>query len=371
MFEGLRKKFSGFVEGLSKKEEQKEEQKEEEAPVMVQQQPQPSGPEPVQKDGQVAEAGQKSGKKITAGRKAPDVSIATKIRGTFLGRVRISEGDAEPFLDQLRLALLQSDVNYDVAERMIGELHSGLVGKELESRRLKQGISEEIRNTLMQVMAKNAGKDVVNMARAKKESGDRPFKILFLGPNGAGKTTTIAKIAYMLKSNGLSCAISASDTFRAAAIEQAAVHAKALGIPVVKGAYGADPASIAFDSVAYARAHGIDAVLIDSAGRQETNKSLIDELRKMVRVNKPDMCVFIGESIAGNSLLEQVKQFDSAARLDGIILTKLDVDSKGGNTLSILSDTSIPVLYFGTGEKYTDLIPYSAKFIVDSIMPNN
>jgi fused signal recognition particle receptor len=139
---------------------------------------------------------------------------------------------------------------------------------------------------------------------------------------------------------------------------------------VIKGAYGADPASIAFDAIAYAKAHALDAVLIDSAGRQETNKSLIEELKKMVRVNKPDLCIFIGEGIAGNALLEQVKQFDQATKLDGVILTKLDVDAKGGNTLSILSDTQVPVLYFGTGEKYTDLMPYNPQFVVDNIVPN-
>jgi len=165
------------------------------------------------------------------------------------------------------------------------------------------------------------------------------------------------------------CVVSASDTFRAAAIEQAVFHAKKLGVEVVKGAYGADPASVAFDAIAYARAHGADAVLIDTAGRQETNRSLIEELRKMVRVNRPDLCIFVGEGIAGNALLDQVKQFDEALKLDGIILTKLDCDAKGGNTLSILSETKIPVLYFGTGEKYGDLMPYDPEFVVNSIVP--
>ncbi len=390
MFEGLRKKFANFVDGLSKKEEQEDKRGKAEAEIVADAvaetaqghgeagpelqrqeaaQEQNGAPEAQQK---ATEAPRMAGNTREAQKqRAPDVSVATKIKGAFLGRVRISENDANPFLEQLRLSLLQSDVNYDVAERMVDRLRDGLVGKELESRHLKQGISDEIRDTLTLTLGKNPGKDMVEAAKAKKASGGGPFKILFLGPNGAGKTTTIAKIANMLKANGISCAISASDTFRAAAIEQAAMHAKALDVPVIKGGYGADPASIAFDAVAYAKAHGIDAVLIDSAGRQETNKSLIDELRKMVRVNKPDMCVFIGESIAGNSLLNQVKQFDAAAKLDGIILTKLDVDAKGGNTLSILSDTSVPVLYFGTGEKYTDLMQYSAKFIVDNIMPNS
>ncbi|MDE1855468.1 MAG: signal recognition particle-docking protein FtsY [Candidatus Micrarchaeota archaeon] len=295
--------------------------------------------------------------------------MTTKIKGAFLGKVKVSEKDAEPFLEQLRVALLETDVNYDVAERLVTKLHDNLVGKEVGTQNIQKELRNEIRNSLMQTLTKNSGIDILQRAREKKQKGEGPFKVLFLGPNGAGKTTTIAKMAHMLKSNGISCVISASDTFRAAAIEQAVIHAKRLGVDVIKGVYGADPASIAFDAVAYAKAHGLDAVLIDSAGRQETNKSLIEELKKMVRVNKPDLCIFIGEGIAGNSLLEQVKQFDQAAKLDGVILTKLDVDAKGGNTLSILSDTTVPVLYFGMGEKYTDLVPYNPQFVVDNIVP--
>jgi fused signal recognition particle receptor len=343
MFEGLKKKFSDFVEGLSRKEKQEEVK---------------------------AEGAEEQREERREAKKAPDVTLVTKIKGTFLGKVRIGEKDAEPFLEQLRIALLQTDVNYDVAEKLTAKLHENLVGKEIGAQEIAKGIRGEIRSSLLQVLSKNSGIDVLQLAKEKKRKGEGPFKILFLGPNGAGKTTTIAKIAYMFGSNGLKCVISASDTFRAAAIEQAAIHAKRLGIDVIKGAYGADPASIAFDAIAYAKAHALDAVLIDSAGRQETNKSLIEELKKMVRVNKPDLCIFIGEGIAGNALLEQVKQFDQATKLDGVILTKLDVDAKGGNTLSILSDTQVPVLYFGTGEKYTDLMPYNPQFVVDNIVPN-
>jgi fused signal recognition particle receptor len=344
MFEGLKKKFSDFVEGLSKKEEKEEKQEE------------------------AREAVKKKEEK-KAEEKAPDVSVVTKIKGAFLRKVKISDKDAEPFLEQLRIALLQTDVNYDVAEKIVNKLQSNLVGKELEAKEIQKSIREEIRNSLLQILTKNSGMDLMKLAKERKEKGEKPFKMLFLGPNGAGKTTTIAKIANMLRTNGLSCVISASDTFRAAAIEQAAFHAKKLGIDVIKGNYGADPASIAFDAVAYAKARGIDVVLIDTAGRQETNRNLIEELKKMVRVNKPDVSIFIGEGIAGNALLEQVKQFNEAAKLDGVILTKLDVDAKGGNTLSILSDTNVPVLYFGMGEKYTDLMPYDPKFVVDNIIP--
>jgi fused signal recognition particle receptor len=415
VFEGLRKKFSEFVDGLSKKEE-KEEKAEEKAELKVEEKRQepetkveakkeepkqaeirkpqveekkveakPIAPTIVKeiKKEQVQPKVEKFEKKEipvhTPARepevpkekpeKKPDVTLMTKIKGTFLRKVRISEADADPFLEQLRIALLQTDVNYDVTDRLVGALHKNLVGKEIESRDISKGVRQEIRGTILQILSKNTGMDVVKLAMERKAKGEVPFKILFLGPNGAGKTTTIAKLASMLSANGVRCVISASDTFRAAAIEQSAIHAKRIGVDIVKGTYGADPASVAFDAIAYAKAHGMDAVLIDTAGRQETNRSLIEELKKMARVNKPDLCIFIGEGLAGNSLLDQVKQFNEAVKLDGVILTKLDVDAKGGNTISILSDTTVPVLYFGMGEKYTDLMLYDPKFVVDNIVP--
>ncbi len=306
-----------------------------------------------------------------AQRREPKVSTVTKIKGFFLGHVKISEKDADPFIESLKLGLLQSDVNYDVAEKISDNIRNTLVGREVNSKNIEGDIRQGIRDSIMGVLSKSSGISILNRVREKGDANQLPYKILFVGPNGAGKTTTMAKIASMLISNGMSCVLSASDTFRAAAIEQTIHHANKLGVNVIKGTYGADPASVAFDAIAHAKAHGIMVVLIDSAGRQETNKSLIEELKKISRVTAPDLKLFIGESISGNALLDQVKAINEAVKLDGIILTKLDVDAKGGNTLSILSDTTIPILYFGTGEKYTDIMPYDPQFIVDNILPNN
>lgn len=355
MFEGLKKKFAEFVDSFSKKEEKKieEEVKAEEKKA--------TEPTPMTHT-QVLTAPKPAEKKA-------DVTLLTKIKSKVLGEAKISEKDIVPFLEQLKMSLLQTDVNYDVAEKIAAKMQGDLVGSKI-SGDISDGVREEIRKTLLGILSKNEGFDLLKLAQEKKAKRETPFKILFLGPNGAGKTTTIAKLASMLGGSGIRCVISASDTFRAAAIEQAAIHASRTGTEIVKGRYGADPASVAFDAIAYAKAHGIDAVLIDTAGRQETNKSLIEELRKMVRVNKPDLCIFVGEGIAGNALLGQVTEFDAVAKVSGIILTKLDCDAKGGNTLSILSETSIPVVYFGTGEKYTDLMRYDPEFVVDNIVPN-
>ncbi len=297
------------------------------------------------------------------------ISLETKIKGFVFGTVEIKEKDVKDILEEFKMALLESDVSYEVAERMVDTMQKKLVGSKVDSQNIEIEIRKIIRDSVSEVLSSNSNIDLVKMANSKKEQGNGPFVILFIGPNGAGKTTTMGKLASMMLKNGLTCVLSASDTFRAAAIEQTAIHAQRLGINVVKGTYGADPASIAFDAIAYAKARNIDVVLVDSAGRQETNKNLVEEMKKMVRVAKPDVKIFIGESIAGNALIEQVKTFDAAIKLDGIILTKLDVDAKGGNTISILSETTIPVLFFGVGEAYDSLMPYDQKVVLDNIVP--
>ncbi len=370
MFEGLKKKLAGFISSISKKEEveaKEEEKKIEEAKPI--EEPTTAKPASAEKKPKEKEEQKEEKEEAKEKRAEPKISATTKLKGIFFGEVEIKEKDVDSYLEELKLSLLQSDVNYEVSEKIVEQIKKNLVGSKVNSKNAQAEIAEKLRKSLSEVMSNKSNIDIVTLVKKKKEAGEIPFKILFVGPNGAGKTTTMGKIAYMLMNNGFSCVMSASDTFRAAAIEQTAIHASKLGINVIKGQYGADPASVAFDAIAYAKAHGIDVVLIDSAGRQETNRNLIEELKKMVRVAKPDLKIFIGESIAGNALLEQVKQFDEAVKLDGIILTKLDCDAKGGNTLSILSETSVPVLYFGTGENYQDLVPYNANFILDNIMP--
>lgn len=229
---------------------------------------------------------------------------------------------------------------------------------------------DKVRESMLSLLSNTKkGIDLEATIQDRIRGNEVPVKVLFLGPNGTGKTTTIAKIAYMLKHDGISCVISASDTFRAAAIEQTEHHANKVGVPVVKSTYGADPASVAFDAIAHAKSHGINVVLIDSAGRQETNKNLINEVQKIVRVAKPDITIFVAESTAGSALVNQIREFTNVAKIDGIILTKLDCDAKGGNALSIAKETGIPILFFGTGESYTSLIKFDPQFLVDNILP--
>ena len=196
------------------------------------------------------------------------------------------------------------------------------------------------------------------------DQSKEPYIILFCGINGSGKTTTIAKIAENLKKRGISCVIAAADTFRAASIEQIKEHGEKIGVKVISHEYGADPASVAFDAVKYAKKNFIDCVLIDTAGRMYTEKNLLREIEKIAKVCKPDLKIFVGESIAGNDAIEQIKSFDWAIGIDGIVLTKADVDEKGGTSLSVSYVSKKPIYYLGTGQAYDKIEPFDKeKFI--------
>ncbi|HQT45200.1 MAG TPA: signal recognition particle-docking protein FtsY, partial [Candidatus Micrarchaeota archaeon] len=196
----------------------------------------------------------------------------------------------------------------------------------------------------------------------------KPFKILFVGPNGSGKTTTMAKLANAFMKEGKTVVFAACDTFRAAAIEQLEVHASRLNVKVIKNQYGSDPASVAYDAVKHAQSNNIDIVLIDSSGRQDTNANLIAELKKMERVVRPDAKIYIGESLAGNAVIAQVSAFKEAIGIDGVILTKLDCDPKGGSAISITKATGVPIIFVGTGQKYDDIKKFKADEIADEMV---
>ena len=196
---------------------------------------------------------------------------------------------------------------------------------------------------------------------------EKPFVILFLGINGSGKTTNLAKMAYLLKQKGFSVALAAADTFRAASIEQIQEHAKKLNIPLIKHDYGADPSAVGFDAIKYAKSHHIDVVLIDTAGRMHTKTNLISEMEKICRITNPDLKIFVAESIAGNDATEQAKTFHEAIEIDGTILSKADVDEKGGTIISVSAITHKPIFYLGTGQNYKDLKLFNKEEYIESL----
>ena len=290
-------------------------------------------------------------------------TILTRIKGLVMPEVVIKEADVKSAIDDFELQLLEADVALPVAEFMKEDLRSKIIGKNTKYSELSNFVRDSLSSSLMDLLKQDAF-DLFEFIKSRK----KPVKILFLGPNGHGKTTTIAKFAHMLKKKGLTCVISASDTFRAAAIEQTSIHAERLGVTVIKHQYGADPAAVAFDAIKHAEAKGIDVVLIDTAGRQETDRNLIEQLKKISRVVNPDLKLFVVEGIVGNAVIEQVSQFNAAIPLNGVVLTKVDCDAKGGTVISIKKATGVPVLYLGTGQGYDDLIPFSSDFIISKIM---
>ena len=299
------------------------------------------------------------------------LSLSTRLKGVFSKEVKLGESDIDNFTDELMLTLLQSDVSYETTDKFINSLKETLKRSTFESRNIRGGVSDCVRSELSKVLKEGMPKEqLLHIVKGRLDAGMKPVSIMFLGPNGTGKTTTMAKIAYMFKKNGISSVFSASDTFRAAAIEQTSFHASKIGMPVIKGSYGADPASVAFDAIEYAKAHSSDTVLIDTAGRQETNKNLLNEIKKMERVAKPDITIYVGESTAGNRIAEQVAEFLKYIKIDGIILTKLDCDAKGGNAISLSDVTGLPIFFFGTGEGYEELMEFNPSFIIDSLVPN-
>jgi len=290
-------------------------------------------------------------------------SIKSSVLGIFAKEIKIEEADIRDFLSEFELALWESDVEQDTAAAIVENIRKELAGKKIGKKEdLSEFLKKEIRESLKKVM------NAETMDFWKKAGEKRPFKIMFLGPNGAGKTTSIAKLAYAFKQRGKKVVFASSDTFRAGSIEQIEKHAEKLGIRVVKHNYGADPAAVAFDAVKAAEAEKADAVLIDTAGRQETNKNLMQELKKIVRVVQPDLKIYVGESFTGQALIQQAAEFDKKIGIDGFILTKIDTDAKGGTAISLIHKLKKPIVFIGVGQEYPDLLEFRPEFIIDRIV---
>jgi len=297
-----------------------------------------------------------------------------KLKGAFSSLARsvsekkLSEKDLDEALFNFQLALMESDVAQSVVDSVTGDLKKQLLGISVERSKDVEGfVKDKLRGEVLSIFTKVGDVDVLARVKEAKSKGE-PFKILFLGINGTGKTTTVAKFANYLKKNGFSVVIAAADTHRAGAIEQVSEHANRISAKVVAQRYGADPAAVARDGVLYAKAHHVDVVLIDSAGRMQTNQNLMEEMSKIVRVVTPDLKVFIGDSLAGNDAVSQAELFSKYTGFDGAILTKVDADSKGGAALSIAFTTKKPILFLGVGQSYDDLKRFDAKSFADSLV---
>ena len=275
----------------------------------------------------------------------------------------IREKHLDNVMWEMELALLESDVAMEALEEMKAIIKKRLVGLRVENRAaLTPTIEKALKASLVELLSKTTFDPQILL-----EKRDGPLIIAFVGVNGTGKTTTIARITDWLKQNGKSVVLAASDTFRAGAIEQLELHAERLGCKFIKHQAGGDPAAVAFDAVEHAKAKHRDIVLIDTAGRMQTNSNLMDEMKKIKRVAKPDLIMFVGDSLAGNDAIDQAKKFHEAVGIDAVVLTKLDVDAKGGAALSISSAIGQPIAFVGIGQEYGDIMPFDATWIVERI----
>ena len=284
---------------------------------------------------------------------------------TKISKIKISEEDFEAYSNDLEMILLENNVAIEVSEKIIKQLRENIVGKEFLKKEIEGQIKDSLKDIIYKILIEPF--DIVEKIKDKKLSQNKPYIILFCGINGTGKTTSIAKFGNMLKEKKLSCVFAAGDTFRAASIEQLKKHGAKLDIPVISQEYGSDPASVGFDAIKYAEKNHIDVVLIDTAGRMHTEKNLMAQIEKVARVCAPDLKLFVGESITGNDIIEQIKSFNQSVSIDGIILSKADIDDKGGTALSVGYTTGKPILYLGMGQEYKDIQKFDKSKFVESL----
>jgi len=254
--------------------------------------------------------------------------------------------------DLLEEALIEADIDYELVEKIIDKLP-----KEVSKDKLKKELEK-----------------VFDVPEAKIEINDKPFTMLIIGVNGAGKTTTIAKLAYKFKKEGKSIILGAADTFRAAAIEQLSHWAKILDVPIIKTKQNHDPAAVTYDTIASAKAKGIDIALIDTAGRLHNKVNLQNELKKIVNVAKkayekaPHKILLIIDGTQGSSAVNQAKIFNESVGVDGIIITKLDGTAKGGSIFTIVNELKLPIYYVGIGEKPENLVEFNKNDFIEGIL---
>lgn len=279
-----------------------------------------------------------------------------------------TDKDLEPLLWDLQLQLIGNDVSVAVAEKVCSEMKTRLVGSDAPRFGGKADVVKTaLTEALESVMNGKDRPDILKMVEESKKKGE-PFSIMFVGINGTGKTTTIAKVTNMLKKAGFSVVLASGDTYRAGAIEQLEEHGRRLETRVIRHKYGSDAAAVGFDAIEHARAQNIDVVLIDTAGRMQTNRNLMDELEKVKRVVDPKFTIMILDSLIGNDATEQAMTFDKQIGFDAAILTKVDADAKGGSSLSVSFLTGKPVIFIGVGQEYDDLQPFDAQWFAEKLL---
>ena len=310
---------------------------------------------------EIEEQGELPSLKAESGAK---VGIGSKIKAFVVSREFIIDQKQinEPLFD-LEMALLENDVALSAVDEVISSVRADLTGS---SRKIGTSVDDLITSSLKRAMLHVLGErfDLLAFIAERK----KPVKIIFVGVNGTGKTTSIAKLSSYLTKQGVSVVIGAGDTFRAGAIEQIDVHAKRLGLKVIQHQEGSDPTAVLYDTIEYAKAHHIDVVLGDTAGRFHNRVNLMNQLAKIRRVVQPDLIVYVDEAVAGNDAVVRAEEFERSVGLDAVILTKVDMDPKGGAALSIAHAVGKPLIFIGVGQGYDDLIPFYPEQVVEDLL---
>jgi len=290
-------------------------------------------------------------------------SVFSKISRAIVGKSEVDE----QVLDSLEEILVTSDVGVETTLKIIKRIENRVAkDKYIGTSELNKILKEEIASLLLE-------NNNIDAEDFQLPEGSKPYVIMVVGVNGVGKTTTIGKLANQFKQKGYSVLLGASDTFRAAAVEQLTIWAERVGVPIVSQGMGADPASVAYDTISSGLSKGVDVIIIDTAGRLHNKINLMNELTKIKSVMKkvvpyaPNEILLVLDASTGQNAIEQAKQFTAATEVNALALTKLDGTAKGGVVIGISDQFKIPVKYIGVGEKINDLQIFNRVEFVDSL----
>jgi len=296
--------------------------------------------------------------------------LRTHISAFFdkVSKTELKGENLETPLEEFKLTLLESDVAIPVADHICARLKERVEGLTVPRfSEVREPLRTGLHQVLLEVLKSGERRNLLEVIDEKRKLGE-PASIVFVGINGTGKTTTIAKVGHLLLRKGYSVVLACSDTYRTGSIEQLEEHSRRIGVKMIRHKYGADAAAVAFDAISYGRSHGINAILIDTAGRMQTNRNLMEELKKIKRVVKPDFTILTVDSLTGNDAVTQAEEFDKEVGIDATILTKIDADVKGGAALSVSYVTRKPIIYVGTGQRYEDLKPFEPEWFIKTVL---
>lgn len=312
-------------------------------------------------------SGKEKKEKLDKGLEKTKENVFKKLSRAVVGKSKVDD----EVLDELEEVLVTSDVGVDTTLEIIERIEKRVSKDKFLG---TEELNEVLREETTQLLAENEDQEMQGFDFPKR---DTPYVIMVVGVNGVGKTTTIGKLAYQFKQAGKSVVMGASDTFRAAAVDQLTIWSERVDVPIIKQKMGSDPASVAYDTLQSAVSNNHDVAIIDTAGRLHNKKNLMNELSKIKKVMKklvpdaPQEVLLILDASTGQNAIQQAKEFTSATEVNALALTKLDGTAKGGVVLGVSNQFNIPVKYIGIGEKMEDLQLFDKKAFVDSLFKNS